>query len=336
MIEEVLSGIFRLEIPIPRSPLKATNAYVIKGKDRNLLVDTGQNCDEALQTLRAGLAELRVDMETTDIFLTHMHADHWGLTPHVRTDGSVLFASAKDADRINYQLTAADPLDFLFEAACRNGFTPAEARAAMSRHPGNDPGVKDPLPFRFAGEGFCLDIGDYHLQCIETPGHTEGHLCLYEPQRQILFSGDHVLGDISPNITCYQETGNSLGSFLASLQKVAALPVALVLPGHRRTFADCRGRIAELAEHHRHRLAETYQSLATEALTGYQVAARLTWDLVYDSWQDVAPAQKFFATGEALAHLRYLESAGYVEHCREDSLYAYRRTGKPFEPVQSN
>ena len=164
MTEEVRPGIFRMEIPIPHSPLKATNSYLIEGPERNLLVDTGQNCREALAALRSGLKDLDVDMEKTDIFLTHMHADHWGLAPWVRSESSVLYASKIDADIINIQRTAADPLNFLFVAACRNGFSPEEAKMALGGHPGNDLGAQEPLQFHFVQEGFCLQVGEYHLQ----------------------------------------------------------------------------------------------------------------------------------------------------------------------------
>ena len=325
MAEEILPGIFRMEIPIPRSPLKATNAYVIKGANRNLLVDTGQNCRPALEALREGLAELSIDMRETDIFLTHMHADHCGLLPLVKADESVLFASETDAEFINNQLTAASPLDFLIDAACRNGFVPSEAKRAIERHPGNDPGEKTPLKFSFVTEGRVISVGGYNLHCIETPGHTKGHVCLYEPERKILFSGDHILGDISPNITWYRDTGNPLGDFLQSLKKIAAMSVDMVMPGHRRLFADCPGRIIELEEHHRRRLAEAYAILAAGPLNGYQVAAGMTWDMVYNSWDEVAPVQKFFATGEALSHLRQLECEGLVQRFYEGEHIVFQR-----------
>ena len=325
MTEELLPGIFRMEIPIPRSPLKATNSYVIKGKERNLLIDTGQNCQPALNAIRQGLEKLEVDMKKTDIFLTHMHADHWGLTQYVKTDSSVIYVSEKDGEIINILLTADSPLDSLIIAACRNGFIPSEAKKAIERHPGNDPGEKAPLKFNLVTEGTVIAVGGYNLKCIETPGHTDGHVCLYEQERKILFSGDHILGDITPNITWYRETGNPLGAFLKSLKKVVSLPVDMVLPGHRRFFTDCQKRITELEEHHRHRLAEVYAILSGGPLNGYEVAARMTWDMVFNSWDEVAPAQKFFATGEALSHLRHLECEKLVERCCEGDQIVFRR-----------
>ena len=323
MAEEILSGIFRIEVSIPHSPLKATNAYVITGKDRNLLVDTGQNRPESLDALQKGLAELSIDMQVTDIFLTHMHADHSGLLPFIKTDSTRVFASEKDAESVNYMLTAEAPMERLFHAACRNGFSPDEARRAIKNHPGNDKGERKPLDFTMVSAGDNIEIADYCFTCIATPGHTRGHMCLYEKGKKLLLSGDHVLGDISPNITHYLGADDPLAEFLASLKMVEALTVEIVLPGHRRIFNDCRGRIKELQEHHRKRAEEALVILAEGPMTGYQVAKRMTWDMVFRNWEDVAPAQKYFATGEALAHIHFLEKQGLVQRAEQDEVTVY-------------
>ncbi len=317
MPEKIFSNLFRIEVPIPHSPLKATNAYLIKGTERNLLIDTGQNRPESLSALRKGLAELSVDMHATDIFLTHMHADHSGLLPFLQTDKTRVFASKTDADSVNYMLTSKSPMEKLFHAACRNGFSPEEARAAITRHPGNDVGERNPLNFTWVSEGNKIDIDDYHFICVETPGHTRGHVCLYEPVKQLLLAGDHVLGDISPNITHYIGDDNPLKDFLNSLEKVSAFTVKSVLPGHRRIFCNCRERIAELLEHHQRRAEEVLAILQSGPMTGYRIAAQMTWDMVFNEWEDVAPAQKYFATGEALSHIHYLEHQGLIKRIEQ-------------------
>ena len=325
MVEEVYPAIFRMEIPIPNSPLKATNAYVIKGTERNLLVDSGQNCAESLAAIRSGLAELNVDLARTDIFVTHMHADHSGLLPFLKTKTTHFFASRADAEIINHMFMEEDPMEPLRIAACQNGFTPDEAQAAIQRHPGNDIGTKEGLNFGAVSDGDVITAGQFRFSCIVTPGHTQGHLCLYEPVHKLLISGDHILGDISPNITYYWGEENPLLQFYDSLKKIEQLPVKQVLPGHRRIFTDCRGRIAELFEHHQHRLDEACALLSSSPMTGYQVAALMTWDMVFRSWSEVAPIQKFFATGEALAHLRFLMAQGKVTCKWQGNHYLYCR-----------
>jgi len=104
-----------------------------------------------------------------------------------------------------------------------------------------------------------------------------------------------------------------LADFLASLQLIEELTVDTVLPGHRRIFHDCRGRIKELKEHHRRRAEEALVILADGPMSGYQVAARMTWDMVFRSWEEVAPTQKYFATGEALSHIHFWRSRGGLD-----------------------
>ena len=323
MVEEVYPSIFRMEIPIPRSPLKATNSYVIKGDGRTLLIDSGQNCPESLAAIRAGLAELAVDLSQTDIFVTHMHADHSGLLPFLNQAGTRFFASAEDAEVINHMFTEVDHLESLRIAACENGFTPEEAVAAIQRHPGNDVGSRAGLVFETVVDGDVFSAGPFRFRCVATPGHTQGHLCLYEADHKLLLSGDHILGDISPNITYYWGERSPLHQFRASLRLVDELAVDRVLPGHRRIFDDCHGRIQELYAHHRLRLDEAYAIVKNAPMTGYQVASCMTWDMVYRTWDEVAPVQKFFATGEALAHLRFLLAEGKVACERQGNLYLY-------------
>ena len=154
-----------------------------------------------------------------------------------------------------------------------------------------------------------IRVGDYKLQCIETPGHSPGHICLYEPEKKILFSGDHILFDITPNITHWTIMKNSLGSYLSSLDKVYPLETEMVLPGHRKGMKNHRKRIEELRRHHEERLNEVLKALKSGSKTAYDIGSYLTWDIVTesDSWDMFPPTQKWFAIGETLAHLVYLE-----------------------------
>lgn len=314
-----------MEIPIPRSPLKATNSYVIKGEGRALMVDSGPNCRESLCAIEQGLAELQLDLSDVDLFVTHMHADHSGLLHTLDCPGLRLFAQPVDAEIINRMFCDEDPLADLREAACQNGFAPEEAKQAILRHPGNDIGAKHGLVFHPALDQQIFAVGDYRFTCVATPGHTQGHLCLYERSKKILISGDHILGDISPNITYYWGDENPLKQYLSSLELIKTLEVSRVLPGHRRLFSDCHGRIEELKTHHRHRLQETLDILTDEPKTAYEVAACMTWDMVFNHWREVAPVQKFFATGEALAHLRYLEGEAKAFAVQEHEKIYWKR-----------
>ncbi len=313
MIKELLPQLFRLEIPLPGSPLIAVNSYLIKGPVRSLLIDTGMDRKECLDAAVSGLKQLGVDRNKLDFFITHLHADHIGLVGRLATASSrvffnkvevEVFSSVFDRAGKHYQMM----LNFFRE----NGFPELELEEAMAKHPGRRFGGKRDLGFTTLGAGDSVEAGDYSFRCIETPGHSPGHLCLYEPGKKILVSGDHVLLEITPNITLWQEMTDPLKEYLASLDKVSKLEVSLVLPGHGSIFKDHRQRIKEIQAHHKDRLDEAISALRDGARTAYEVAPHLTWDIQLNSWADLPAQQKWFAFGETMAHLRYLERRGMV------------------------
>ena len=308
MVEEILTNIYRIEIPLPGNPLKAINSYVVKDATRNLIIDTGLNRRECRDAMEAGLAELGVNLKETDFFITHLHADHFALVSTLATDNATIYFNQPDGDRVR----RGAPWDEMAEYAGVNGFPEKELKAALHNHPGYKYGSTFNVPFKILREDDTLTIGEYRFRCVETPGHTMGHMCLYEPNGKILVSGDHILGDITPNIQSWADEGNPLQTYLWSLDKVSKLDVAVVLPGHRRIFVNCRERIQELKDHHRNRADEVITILKTGRKNAFQVASEMTWDITWESWDRFPVSQKWFATGEAIAHLKYLREKEMV------------------------
>jgi glyoxylase-like metal-dependent hydrolase (beta-lactamase superfamily II) len=319
MIEEILPDLYRIEIPLPDSPLKYLNSYALRSPDRNLIVDTGLNRKACLKAMHAGLEELEIDLNRTDFFITHLHADHFGLVARLTTDDSRIYFNRPEAELIE----TWQGFEPMIKYAGRNGFPENQLRAALQQHPGHKFASDWNPELSILTDGDIFPIGDYQFRCISTPGHTPGHTCLYEPAQKIFIAGDHVLGDITPNIQCWSDNTNPLKQYLASLDKVYDLEVTLVLPGHRRLFRNYRERIEELREHHRHRIDEVRQILGNGAKTAYQLAAGMKWDIECDSWEQFPVAQKWFATGEAIAHARYLEAQDEVTRATHSRMITY-------------
>jgi glyoxylase-like metal-dependent hydrolase (beta-lactamase superfamily II) len=309
MIEEILPSFYRLEIPLPRNPLRATNSYLIKAPERNLMVDTGMNRKACVNAMQEYLRKLRVDLWKTDFFITHLHADHLGLVSNLVTDNSVVYFNQPDLDRLRSVSRWDDMVIFTLQ----NGFPEDELQEVFKEHPGYRYGFKGDLVFKIVEEGNKVRIGDYLFECIATPGHSMGHMCLYESEKKILLAGDHILTDITPTIQLRSDNENPLKEYLASLGKVNELEVDLVLPGHRSIFRNCKERIQELKHHHERRANEILSILEGGLKNAYQVASRMTWDLDYNSWNHFPLVQKWFATGEAIAHLKYLEDEERVQ-----------------------
>ena len=319
MIEEILPHFFRLEIPLPHSPLKFLNSYVIRSSKRNLIVDTGLNRKECLDAMKSGLQQLGIDLEKTDFFITHLHADHFALMSKLATATSQVFFNRPETELIE----VSGWWERMVSYAGKNGFPENELHEAIRSHPGREFGSEWIPEISILQDGDQISAGDYRFRCVSTPGHSLGHTCLYEPDKKILVAGDHILIDITPNIQCWTDDQNPLQNYLASLDKVNEMEIDLVLPGHRRLITDHKGRIAELKQHHKTRLEEILSILTDNQLTAFEAASRMTWDLDCDSWESFPRAQKWFATGEAIAHLRYLERKGLILRNDEDAMTVF-------------
>jgi glyoxylase-like metal-dependent hydrolase (beta-lactamase superfamily II) len=321
MRDDLYPGIFRVEIPLPGNPLRAINSYVIRGGNRWLMIDTGMSRPECRETMLAWLAEHSVDLGAVDFFITHFHADHLGLVAELAMPGSHVYFNRPEVALVS----RTDSWSAVAAHARLHGFPEGELCEAMARHPGRCDQIRALPALTLLAEGDEIVIGGYRLMCLETPGHTPGHLCLYDARARILFSGDHVLQDITPNLSGWVEAGESLPRYLASLDKIATCDVDLVFPGHRAPFRDLRGRIAELKRHHAARADEILSLLAEGEQSAYRVASRMTWNIRCSRWEEFPALQKWFATGEALAHLQHLERRGQAVRERDAAGFRYRR-----------
>jgi glyoxylase-like metal-dependent hydrolase (beta-lactamase superfamily II) len=323
-MEEIMPNVYRIVVPLPRNPLKEVNSYVLTSKERNLIIDTGMNRPECIEAFQGGLEELKLDLDKTDFMVTHLHADHLGLVATFIKDGAKVYMGEGDSKPMRTGTGWGSMGDY----AGASGFPESELEAALSNHPGAKYGPQAMMEFTILREGDTLNVGEYTLRAIETPGHSYGHVCLYEPNKKVLFSGDHVLGDITPNIQAWSDDQDPLDLYITSLKKVLKMEIAMILPGHRTIIQDGKKRINELIEHHRVRANEVVTILARGRKNAYQTAAEMKWDIKADSWEDFPVSQKWFATGEAIAHLRYLEGLGLIQRETVNGRIIYSTDGK--------
>ncbi len=328
MTEKIYPNIYKLKIPLRNIPLKAINAYLIVGQEKNLLIDTGLNNEECLEAIRQGLQEVKVKLDSTDIFLTHMHSDHSGLVPRLSQSCDLVYASSNTAERVNNSLD----WNALFHYAQLCGLPEKDLLEGRNSHPGYKYRPQGHVDFTLVREKDILQYNNFHFQCLETPGHSKGHMCLYEQRQQILFVGDHLLAGITPNISQWTENDAPLLDYLSSLDKIAALDVKYVLPGHGQPFSHSHSRVKEIFDHHIQRCQEILQILGHKSMTPFYIASLMSWDLQDTTWEDFPFAQKWFATGEALSHLTLLEYFQLLQKSFDGSHYYYSVT----KPDQSS
>ena len=323
MVTELMKDMYRIEVPLPKNPMKLLNSYLIRSDDRSLIIDTGFNRPECREALMSALDELHIEFDSTDIFLTHLHADHSGQTFSLKTGRNTAYAEEREAKVVN-MLHKDEYWEHIYEEF-RKGGLKLPKEEAIATHPGVMWRPDGEVDFTYIRDGQVLKVGDYTLRCIVTPGHSPGHTCLYDDEKGILFAGDMILGDITPNL-CYElDLDDPLTEYVKSLNTVESLDIRTIFVGHRNMLQDAYGRIQSLREHHRMRCAEALHTLKTNGpMDSWDAAAHMTWQIDAKDWERFPPSQKWFATGEADAHMVFLYHNDKVRmHYDDDGVKIY-------------
>lgn len=327
MVTCIEDNIYRINVGLPQSPLKNINAYVIKGEKENLLIDTGYRRDECLWDLMTGLQELGVSMDNTDIFLTHMHSDHCGLAPDIIRPGRKIFISSEDGPRL-MGFGKPEAWQNTIKLGLRLGFSPEEMEIIDKSN------MKTQAPvyyedYTLLDDGAVLHYGGRDLKMIITPGHTPGHACLWDNANRVMFLGDEVLFDITPNITTSRNFPDPLGHYIYSLLDISGYPIRLALPAHRSLKGSVADRIGSIIEHHGVRVREVLEILDKHpGETPYNLAGYMSWNIkTRGGWKTFPIQQKWFAVNEGKAHLEYLMSRERARlEVREDGVETFYST----------
>lgn len=327
---EVLPGVHLLRLPLTGSPLRFTNGYLIRADDGWTLVDCGWDMPDVLEALRNQVTDLGVRLEDIrTLVITHFHTDHYGMAATLigLTQARLMM------HRLDWLHVQQEMVDFgqmigrLNSWLTLNGAPPemtAEEHRRMEAmrrlYTVIEPDVK-------LEEGFEIYSGNHKFRVVWTPGHSNGHICLFDEERSALMTGDHVLDPISPNVSLAREyLGNPLGQYLQSLRKVGELDADLVLPAHGDPFRSVSRRVRELLAHHDEREAEVLEAVSHGERTGYQVAAALPWTRRRRTLADLGLGQQRMAMTETLAHLEELRERGLVRRERRGDLLLFTKS----------
>ncbi|WP_338603265.1 MBL fold metallo-hydrolase [Sulfolobus tengchongensis] len=301
--------IFSLKLPM-QGPLKYVNAYLIKDGKESLLIDTGLPTQEDIMVLNNYLREYGYpDL----VVITHYHPDHMGLV-RLFKDSKILIHE-RELSYLNYLLSDEYEREMkaFFSA---NGF-PHELIQKLFRNRNRFHDIIEGVTFNTVRDGDIIKIADKQLKVIWTPGHTMGHICLtYE---DVIFCGDHILQDVTPNVSLLKLDDNPLKGYLESLDRVKNLDVEQLYPAHGEPFKEFRLRIEEIKNHHKQRLSEILRIIKAKGrANAYEIATGISW---YKKWDDLSTFDKQLAIGETLAHIKYLIEEGTIKEINSNSIY---------------
>lgn len=324
-MKELYKNIYQEIFPLTGNPLKSINIYVIKTDEGNLIIDTGFNNEENRKNMDELIEKLDLDLENTSLFLTHLHSDHVGLASYLYKKGiKEIYLSEVDGNLLKDGVTLEG---YQWQNAIKNAKIQGlmDENLDINDHPGYKNRPKETFPYKKINPGNKLKLGEFDFVFIDEAGHTPGMLGLYEKDKKVLFCGDHILGKITPNITWWGEKyGDSLAIYLKNLEKIKDYDIKHLYSSHRFLIEDVNKRIDELKCHHKKRLEESlsivkkYKNISTR-----DVSKNLNWDIRAKDWNDFPDGQKWFAVGEAQAHLVYLENKGLIKGELKDGVSYY-------------
>ncbi len=326
---EVAPGIYQLKVPIPNNPLGYLNAYLINGKNGWLMIDTGWFTAESFSSLQSGLKDIGLSIpDIVTIIITHVHPDHFGLAGKIKqlSPRAELLMHRWESDILESRYVKFSDLRDKISVMLHNHGVPSLERTVLGS--ASMPAleyVTVTFPDRILYGGEIISTGIYDLEIIWTPGHSPGHLCLYEPKNKLLFSGDHILPHITPNISYHVQSGdNPLGDYLCALHKLEYLPTSQVLPAHEHIFTGLRARIDEIVEHHKKRKMEILKVIGHEPHNAWEISSQLTWSVPGRTWAQFPPFQQRSAVTETISHMELLRWEGKVRRIIENSAVSYQ------------
>ena len=283
------------------------NTYVMKANDEDIVIDAGPDLFLSIMALRKNMKKLNVRLDRSLFIATHAHRDHIGATQKLAATSKVYIGYNELRKLVSDEGQAREVLAFAVE----NGFPKHLAKGIIRLM--LEVRLKNSLELVPLRDGDTLELGHYKLECVETPGHTHGHVCLYDQDKRVLFSGDHVLRDITPNISSWSYEEDSLSAYLLSLKRLLDLDPIIVLPGHGRPLKDLKKRVQELVNHHEERLLEIIEILKVRSGDAYWISSKVKWKMQHPSWGYTSILYKWLAFGETLAHLNFLAKLGVVD-----------------------
>ena len=306
-LTEVATDVFELRLPIPFED-GLVNVFLFPDGDVTDLVDCGMNTEESVAAIHAAVKQVGAK-HIRRLVVTHIHPDHYG--------AAGVFAGPGLADLYLHRLEVplVEPRYVELEHLVKevrtyllvNGVPEDEAEVLSNSQRALSEIVKPATPAVQLEGAETLHLGRRRMRVEWTPGHSPGHICLYDEGDRVLLAGDHMLPELSPNIGLHpQSTPDPLHEYLDGLKRLAGYEPSLILPAHGRPFTDASARVKALVAHHKKRLDQIAAIVSRGERSAWSVALE-QWGPRDNSWEKRAALQ------EGLAHLQALAVEGRVK-----------------------
>jgi glyoxylase-like metal-dependent hydrolase (beta-lactamase superfamily II) len=304
--EKIDESIYKIQVPLPESPLGFLNSYFIRDGGSGLLIDTGFDHPVCGAALIQGLDELGSSLDGAEVFITHSHPDHMGGLAQIFHKDMRVYGAMPPPKALNQENRESWRF---FSSLAKE----VNESLGIDSHEDVFKGFDLPVTeIQKLAEGDVVRVGMRTFSVLHTPGHDRWHLCLYEEKSRMLISGDHILGHISPIIVTHSLDYDALGFYLDNLSRLRELPIDKALPAYGPIIVDVKSRIDCIIDHHQMRLREVYKAIKNGATGVTDIAAQVSWNHKKGYWKKLSLINKYLAAAETLAHLVHLKQEGMI------------------------
>jgi glyoxylase-like metal-dependent hydrolase (beta-lactamase superfamily II) len=329
-MQEILPGIYQMTLTLSGFNPGSVNVYLIKTDSGYISIDTGWDSPPSVRSMEKQLAEIGASISDIEqVIITHCHIDHLGMIARLKKSQNVkIYLHRNEIDLIKTRFTNGDnyiPMTDKFlhtHGVPHAELPPPEIQLPIS------PDLVSTQPDVLLQGGEEMKAGKYVLQVINTPGHTPGHIALYEPEKKFIFSGDMLLPTIATNAAIHvQHIPNPLQKYLDSLLVLRELDIETVLPGHEYVCSNHRQRIDELIRHQQDKAEEVRKAFTGgQPKTAYEVSRVLSWSPQSrtTNWTSLTGWDKRFAVLQTIAHLEEMVAAKKLTGFSQDGKIYYR------------
>ncbi len=324
-----IQGVYQIKIDVP-FPVKYVCVYIFQVDDSYVMFDAGLDMGNWPKRFFSALNKIGISLKEIDYcFISHEHTDHTGLALRFKSINPNIQIMMSEAthDTLKWE-TNPENYEELEEGAkeiarqvIKYGISENQGKRLVEWFTMWPKLRKYHKPDKLLHDGDEISFKTNKLKVIWTPGHALGHICVFDQNRQYLFSGDHILSRITPHIGNFlvnpeisekYDFDDILNHYLNSLDRIDELNSKIIFPAHQEIIYNPHERIQEIKGHHDNRLREILSVIKDNPLTPFKISLIHFGD-------DLDELNSFLALSEVMVHLIYLENKNEVKRIEKDN-----------------
>ena len=329
-----IDGVYQFKIDTPFG-VGFVAIYLFRIDGKNVFYDAGLNMRNWQKLFFSALRDVGVSVGDVDYcIISHNHLDHIGLikkfkrrNPNIQiVMGEFTHSTIKwETDRENSE-ELENEAKKIAKKMIKFGISEAQGKRLVQWHTMWPKLRRYHEPDKLVRDGEEISFKTNKLKIIWTPGHSVGHICVFEENNRYLFSGDHILSRITPHIGNFvinpmlkkeYDFENILDYYLKSLDRIDKLNPKIIFPAHQEVIYNPHERILEIKEHHRNRLDEIFSLIENNPMTPVKISQ-------IHFGEDLDEINSFLALTEVLAHLIYLESQDRIKRIEKNGKFLFK------------